>query len=139
MRLAAHPSHRPRRCPHLLAQERPEILGGLGCVEEENDHDVVRIVIGLKDVCRLDASLLPRGRVPGVRAQPRFEVGDVVSEESPVSLRVTPRGRENGSGCLPTPIFAWVREPAEESGAGVRPGRVTHCCFEHAGQNFAYP
>ena len=62
-----------------------------------------------------------------------------ISEESPVSLRVTPRGRENGSGCLPTPIFAWVREPAEESGAGVRPGRVTHCCFEHAGQNFAYP
>src|SRR5271166_2112101 len=41
-----------------------------------------------------------------------------------------------GSGCLSTPIFAWVCEPAEESGAGVRPGRVTHCCFEHAGQNF---
>ena len=41
-----------------------------------------------------------------------------------------------GSGRLPTPTFSWVRKPAFEPGAGARPGRVTHCCFEHAGQNF---
>ena len=41
-----------------------------------------------------------------------------------------------GSGCLPTPTFPWVCEPVDEPGAGARPGRVTHCCFEHAGQNF---
>ena len=27
-------------------------------------------------------------------------------------------------------------DPATKPGAGARPGRVTHCCFEHAGQNF---
>ena len=41
-----------------------------------------------------------------------------------------------GSGCPPTPTFSWVRKPVFEPGAGARPGRVTHCCFEHAGQNF---
>src|SRR6476620_956164 len=41
-----------------------------------------------------------------------------------------------GSGCPPTPTFSWVRKAVFEPGAGARPGRVTHCCFEHAGQNF---
>ena len=41
-----------------------------------------------------------------------------------------------GSGRLPTPLLTWICESADEPGAGVRPGRVTHCCFEHAGQNF---
>ena len=27
-------------------------------------------------------------------------------------------------------------EPVYEPGVGARPGRVTHCCFEHAGQTF---
>src|SRR6478736_4049104 len=44
-----------------------------------------------------------------------------------------------GSGCPPTPTFSWVRKPVFEPGAGARPGRVTHCCFEHAGQNFGSP
>ena len=41
-----------------------------------------------------------------------------------------------GSGRPPTPTRSWVCEPVIEPGAGARPGRVTHCCFEHAGQNF---
>src|SRR6478735_9252896 len=44
-----------------------------------------------------------------------------------------------GSGCPPAPTFSWVRKPVFEPGAGARPGRVTHCCFEHAGQNFGSP
>src|SRR6476659_311561 len=44
-----------------------------------------------------------------------------------------------GSGCPPTPTFSWVRKPVFEPGARARPGRVTHCCFEHAGQNFGSP
>src|SRR6476619_2654155 len=44
-----------------------------------------------------------------------------------------------GSGCPPTATFSWVRKPVFEPGAGARPGRVTHCCFEHAGQNFGSP
>jgi len=56
LRIAAQPPY-VRRCPDLLSQKRPEILCSLGCVEEVNDHDVLRIVIGLKDVCRLDATL----------------------------------------------------------------------------------
>src|SRR4029079_13448322 len=44
-----------------------------------------------------------------------------------------------GWGCPPTPTFSWVRKPVFEPGAGARPGRVTHCCFEHAGQNFGSP
>ncbi|MBU3065140.1 DUF4334 domain-containing protein [Nocardia sp. NEAU-G5] len=41
-----------------------------------------------------------------------------------------------GSGRLPTPTFPLVCQPGTEPGAGVRPGRGTHCCFEHAGRNF---
>src|SRR6202790_46047 len=41
-----------------------------------------------------------------------------------------------GSGRLPTPMLPWVCEPVSQPGAGARPGRVTHCRFEHAGQNF---
>jgi hypothetical protein len=44
--------------------------------------------------------------------------------------------RENGAGRPPTPTRTWVFDPATKPGAGARPGRVTHCCFEHAGQNF---
>ena len=59
---------------------------------------------------------------------------------SPQSLRVTPRRREK---------WAWVAcrrrhflgscEPVGQPGAGARPRRVTHCCFEHADQNFGSP
>src|SRR5258705_3912408 len=41
-----------------------------------------------------------------------------------------------GSGRLPTPSLPWAVQPVSQLGAGARPGRVTHCCFEHAGQNF---
>src|SRR6478736_2115720 len=41
-----------------------------------------------------------------------------------------------GSGRLPTPTLPWAVEPVIQLGAGARPGRVTYCCFEHAGQNF---
>ena len=41
-----------------------------------------------------------------------------------------------GSGRLPTPTLSWAVEPVSQLGAGARPGRVTYCCFEHAGQNF---
>jgi len=41
-----------------------------------------------------------------------------------------------GSGRLSTSIVSWVCEPADKLGAGARPARVTHCRFEHAGQNF---
>src|SRR5574337_1453313 len=41
-----------------------------------------------------------------------------------------------GSGRLPTPTLPWAVEPVSQPGAGARPGRVTYCCFEHAGQNF---
>src|ERR1700682_1198723 len=41
-----------------------------------------------------------------------------------------------GSGRLPTPTLPWAVEPVSQLGAGARPGRVTYCCFEHAGQNF---
>jgi hypothetical protein len=47
-----------------------------------------------------------------------------------------PCRRENGAGRPPTPTQSWVFDPATKPGAGARPGRVTHCCFEHAGQNF---
>ena len=39
-------------------------------------------------------------------------------------------------GRLSTSIVSWVCEPADKLGAGARPARVTHCRFEHAGQNF---
>ena len=53
-----------------------------------------------------------------------------------LSLR-TPRRRENWVGS-PADADAILGpcEPVHELGAGARPGRVTHCCFEHAGQNF---
>src|SRR6202008_1491056 len=41
-----------------------------------------------------------------------------------------------GWGRLPTPTVSWAGEPVGQPGAGARPGRVTHCCFEHADQNF---
>ena len=74
-RIASQPR---RRWPHLLAQEGPEIVGGIVCVEEEIFHDVVRIVLGLKNLYRGDASLLPHGRAAGEVLQPRAEVGDPV-------------------------------------------------------------
>ena len=39
---------------------------------------MLRIVLGLEDVYRGDASLLPRGRAAGEVLQPRVEVGDPV-------------------------------------------------------------
>jgi hypothetical protein len=39
-----------------------------------------------------------------------------------------------GSGRPPTSTLPWVVEPVSQLGAGARPGRVTHSCFEHAGQ-----
>ena len=60
MRIAGQP--RRRGCPHLLAHERPVIVCGVGCVEQEKFHDVLRIFLGLKDVNLGDASLLPRVR-----------------------------------------------------------------------------
>ena len=45
-------------------------------------------------------------------------------------------GVKMGSGRLPTPTLPWAVEPVSQLGAGARPGRVTYCCFEHAGQNF---
>src|SRR6476620_8358678 len=45
-------------------------------------------------------------------------------------------GVKMGSGRLSTSIVSWVCEPADKLGAGARPARVTHCRFEHAGQNF---
>jgi hypothetical protein len=50
---------------------------------------------------------------------------------------VTSCGRENGWGCLPTPSCPcdpWI--PLISLALGPRPGRVTHCRFEHAGQTF---
>ncbi len=59
-------------------QERPVIVCGVGCVEEQKFHDVLRIVVGLKDVYLGDAGLLPRGRAAGEVPQPRAKVGDLV-------------------------------------------------------------
>ena len=55
---------------------------------------------------------------------------------APRPSRVTPRRRENGVGSPADADVSWVCEPVDQPGAGARPGRVTHCCFEHAGQNF---
>jgi transposase len=41
-----------------------------------------------------------------------------------------------GSGRPSTSTLPWAVEPVSQLGAGARPGRVTYCCFEHAGQNF---
>ena len=51
---------------------------GVGCVEKEKFHDVLRIVLGLKDAYLSDASLLPRGHTAGEALKPRAEVGDLV-------------------------------------------------------------
>ncbi|MBS4727527.1 hypothetical protein MSM1_03880 [Mycobacterium sp. SM1] len=59
-----------------------------------------------------------------------------ISHEFPIPSGGRLAGVKMGSGRLPTPMFPWACEPACEFGAGARPGRVTHCCFEHAGQNF---
>jgi hypothetical protein len=37
-----------------------------------------------------------------------------------VSLRGTPRGRENEAGCPPTPVCPWSLEAVIQSGAGAR-------------------
>jgi hypothetical protein len=39
-------------------------------------------------------------------------------------------GVKIGPGRLSTPTHSWVCEPVHELGAGARPGRVTHFCFE---------
>ncbi|HWS94069.1 MAG TPA: hypothetical protein VN306_16735, partial [Mycobacterium sp.] len=63
---------------HLFAHELPAFVCALGCVEEEKFHDVLRVVLGLEDVSRSYASLLPRGRAAGEVQQPRVEVGNPV-------------------------------------------------------------
>src|SRR5262245_3699378 len=45
-------------------------------------------------------------------------------------------GAKMGSGRPPTLIRLWAGEPVAKLDAGARPGRVTYCCLEHAGQNF---
>ena len=76
MRIAGQP--RRRRQPHLLTHECLIVLGGTDCVEENEFHDVVRIVIGLQDIYSADTGLLPRGRTASEVLQPRVEVGDPV-------------------------------------------------------------
>src|SRR6478752_2658783 len=49
---------------------------------------------------------------------------------------VTPRRRENGVGLPADADYSLGCEPVYEPGVGARPGRVTHCCLEHAGQTF---
>ena len=49
---------------------------------------------------------------------------------------VTPRRRENGVGLPADADYSVGCEPVYEPGVGARPGRVTHCCLEHAGQTF---
>src|SRR6266511_2305103 len=44
---------------------------------------------------------------------------------------------EGGVGCPPTSVSSLGRvSPWASLTLGPRPWRVTHCCFEHAGQNF---
>jgi transposase-like protein len=53
------------------------------------------------------------------------------------SVPGTPRRRENGLGLPADAEFSMGPvSPPQSLGAGARPRRVTHCCFEHAGQNF---
>jgi len=69
-----------------------------------------------------------------------FTVADTartVSDQYLGLLSVTSCGRENGLGCLPTPSCPcdlWI--PLISLALGPRPGRVTHCRFEPAGQTF---
>ena len=63
-----------------------------------------------------------------------------VFRTSPQSLRVTPRRREKwGWVACRRRHFLGSCEPVGQPGAGARPRRVTHCCFEHADQNFGSP
>ena len=64
----------------------------------------------------------------------------VLLRVSPQSLRVTPRRREKWDrvACRRR-RFLGSCEPVGQPGAGARPRRVTHCCFEHADQNFGSP
>ena len=53
------------------------------------------------------------------------------------SVPGTPRRRENGLGLPADAEFSMGPvSPPQSLGAGARPRRVTHCCLEHAGQNF---
>ena len=45
-------------------------------------------------------------------------------------------GVKMGLGCLADADYPWYVSPSISLVSGPRPGRVTHCCFEHAGQNF---
>ena len=102
MRIAGQP--RRRRQPHLLTQERSIVLGGTDCVEEDEFHDVVRIVIGLQDTYCGDTGLLPRGRTASEVLQPRVEVGDPVFDvqdgHGPI-VAIRPRKHELATRPLP--------------------------------------
>jgi len=63
---------------HTCSRMNVRICCVVDCVEEDKFHDVLRIVLSLKDVHRGNAMLLSRGRAAGEVLQPRVEVGDPV-------------------------------------------------------------
>ena len=62
----------------MFAQKRSVFVCVVGCVEEDKFHDVLRIVLGLKDVHLGNAMLLTCGRAAVEVPQPRVDVGDPV-------------------------------------------------------------
>jgi transposase len=58
------------------------------------------------------------------------------TNEPPVPPGDASQARKLGRVACRRRRFLGLRKPVNEPGAGARPGRVTHCCFEHAGQNF---
>ena len=102
MRIAGQP--RPRRQPHVLTHECLIVLGGTHCVEGDEFHDVVRIVISLQYTYRGDTGLLPRGRTASEVLQPRVEVGDPVFDvqegHGPI-VAIRPQKRELATRLLP--------------------------------------
>ena len=79
-----------------------------------------------------DAATTPRTRPS------RAPVTNVFgSAPSPSGGRLA--GVKNGVGSPADADVFLGCEPVGQPGAGARPGRVTHCCFEHADQNFGFP
>ena len=89
-----------------------------------------RMVAPKKLIRQLDEALTRR---PAGRGS----IGGTISSFETDSVPGTPRRRENGLGSpADADVFLGPANPYLSLGAGARPGRVTHCCFEHAGQNF---
>ena len=65
--------------------------------------------------------------------------GRPVSGQPPVPPGDASRGVKNGLGSPADADVFLGCEPVGQPGAGARPGRVTHCCREHADQNFGFP